>query len=314
MALVRRIACALTAQSAPAFRSLCSSTPKPVLTETKGNIFYIRINRPQQRNCVNRETANLLLDAFNEFDHKDDVAVAILSGVGGNFCAGYDLTELSAAENLEEEIRPAPMGPTHMLTKKPVIAAVDGYAVAGGLELALLCDLRVVEENTVLGVFSRRFGVPLIDGGTVRLPAIVGLGRALDLILTGRAVSGKEAHEIGLATHVVAVGSAMGIAISLAQCIAKFPPKCVKADRSSTYYAAYCATSLTDALKFEYENGKAVIREEGVAGAQKFVAGMGRHGKSNMRNWTDGPKHNQPESSLLLDSEDGDQPRQQTGK
>lgn len=301
MALVRCVArtAVRSSHSVPAVRSLCSLSPKPVLTETKENVFYISINRPERRNCVNRETADLLLDAFEEFDRRDDVAVAILSGVGGNFCAGYDLSELSVAGNVEELIRPAPMGPTHMVTQKPVIAAVDGYAVAGGLELALLCDLRVVEENAVLGVFCRRFGVPLIDGGTVRLPAIVGLGRALDMILTGRAVSGKEAHEMGLANQVVAVGSAMGIATTLAQCIAKFPPKCVKSDRSSTYNSVFCATSLRDALRFEYENGKAVVQEEGVAGAEMFVKGMGRHGKSNLRAWNDGQKRDEPESSLL---------------
>jgi enoyl-CoA hydratase len=194
MALVSRMLCpaAKYFRSVSSLRPLCSLSQPPVVTELKDNIFHVRINRPDQRNCVNRQTANLLRDAFHEFDDRDDAAVAVLSGVGGNFCAGYDLSELSSSEDISDQIMPAPMGPSHMRTRKPVIAAVDGYAVAGGLELALLCDLRVVEENAVLGVFCRRFGVPLIDGGTVRLPAIIGMGRALDLILTGRAVSGKE--------------------------------------------------------------------------------------------------------------------------
>lgn len=281
----------------PLSRHRFSSLPS-VLTEAKGNIFFISINRPEKRNCVNRETAVRLRHAFSEFDERDDVAVAVLSGVGGNFCAGYDLSEL-AADTDQVSVHPAPMGPSHMVTQKPLIAAVDGYAVAGGLELALLCDLRVIEENAVLGVFCRRFGVPLIDGGTVRLPAIVGFGRAMDLILTGRAVSGKEAYDMGLATQTVAVGTVMGRATNLAQSIAKFPAMCVKADRASAYYSCFAATSLPDALRFEFENGKDVIVEEGIAGAQSFMKGLGKHGKFNLRAWDQIMKRNEPKSSLL---------------
>ena len=157
-------------------------------------------------------------------------------------------------------------GPSQMLTSKPIIASIDGYAVAGGLELALLCDLRVVEENAIMGVFCRRFGVPLIDGGTVRLQKLIGLSRALDLILTGRAISGKEALEFGLANRLVGIGTALGQAFNLALSLVKFPQNCLRADRKSAYYAAFDAKSIEDALVYEYENGKTIITEESIKG------------------------------------------------
>ncbi|KAG0410668.1 hypothetical protein HPB47_012208, partial [Ixodes persulcatus] len=179
-----------------------------VVTEKQGRVLLVGINRPEKRNCVDSETACQLVQAFRDFDADDSVNVAVLHGKGGTFCAGYDLSELSeAADDSPLDEDSWPMGPSAMLTRKPTVAAVNGYAVAGGLELALWCDLRVVDETAVMGVFCRRFGVPLLDGGTVRLPALIGLSRALDLILTGRPVSAKEALDIGLANRVVSCGT-----------------------------------------------------------------------------------------------------------
>jgi len=266
------------------------SSNKKVITERRDQLFLIGINRPEKRNCVDTETANLLVNAFEEFENDDSLCVAILHGNGGNFCAGMDLSEVSSIENLpSEEVfkllitnKKRPMGPTQKVFCKPTIAAVSGFAVAGGLELALLCDLRVVEETAIMGVFCRRFGVPLIDGGTVRLPKIVGLGRALDLILTGRGVTGQEAFQIGLANRLVACGSALGQAISLATSLLKFPQECMNADKRSAYYSTFDAKSIEDALEYEWEYSKDIIYKEAVQGASKFVSGIGRHGKFNL--------------------------------
>ncbi|KAI1293552.1 3-hydroxypropionyl-coenzyme A dehydratase [Halotydeus destructor] len=247
--------------------------------------MYIAINRPEVRNCVNIETGLQLVEALKQLDADPDVHVGILHGSGGNFCAGFDLKELSSFKGTEEAraVKKAPMGPSHMLVEKPLIAAIDGYAVAGGLELALFCDMRVVEETAFMGVYCRRFGVPLIDGGTVRLPALIGLSRAMDMILTGRGVGGKEALQFGLANKCVSHGTALGAATSLAQCIAKFPQECVKADKRSAYYSSFSAKSLQDALDYEYVNGKPVIESEAVDGAGRFVQEkIGRHGKFNL--------------------------------
>ncbi|XP_040355650.2 probable enoyl-CoA hydratase echA8 isoform X2 [Ixodes scapularis] len=253
-----------------------------VVTEKQGRVLLVGINRPEKRNCVDSETACQLVQAFRDFDADDSVNVAVLHGKGGTFCAGYDLSELSEASDdsqLDEDSWP--MGPSGMLTRKPTVAAVNGYAVAGGLELALWCDLRVVDETAVMGVFCRRFGVPLLDGGTVRLPALIGLSRALDLILTGRPVSAKEALDIGLANRVVSCGTALGQAISLAGSIAKFPQQCVRADRASAYHACFSG-SLQEALAYERDNGKNVLAAESIQGAKKFVSGIGRHGSFNL--------------------------------
>lgn len=287
---------------AVARRSFCAG-PQKVLTETRDDIFMITINRPEKRNCVDRETADLLRDAFLRFESDSSLRVAILSGSGGNFCAGYDLSEISAIDSIEKGaslLRPAPMGPSHLSLSKPVIAAVDGYAVAGGLELALFCDMRVAEENAVFGVYCRRYGVPLIDGGTVRLPAVVGLGRAMDMILTGRPVTGREAYEMGLVNQLAQIGTVLGAASKLAYLIAKFPFECVKADRRSVYNSVFDAKSQKEALDFEYENGKRVLWEESVPGAQDFVLkGLGRHGKANFRPSKDTASRTPIDSSLL---------------
>ncbi|RWS26959.1 hypothetical protein B4U80_02027 [Leptotrombidium deliense] len=256
-----------------------------VITEKLEEITIISINRPNKRNCVNHETSRLLLQAFQDFEKDNTSKVAILCGKGGNFCAGYDLKEVSNAisDGTQLPLVKGPMGPSLLVPSKPTIAAIDGYAVGGGLELALLCDLRVCEENSVMGVFNRRFGVPLIDGGSVRLPKIVGLTRALDLILTGRQVSAKEALEIGLVNSVSEVGTVMGVAMSLALSLTKFPEECLLADRRSTYYSVFEANSIEDAFKFEYENGIPIVAKEGIEGARKFAeSGVGKHGKFNL--------------------------------
>lgn len=266
------------ARSSPCLRQLSTETKKLVLTENRGKVRLIGINRPEKRNCVNIETANQLREAFEQFDRDPESSVAVLHGIGGNFCAGYDLSQLAEAGDILEQdaevvqkfmtdlVRRGPMGPSQMRLSKPVVAAVDGYAVAGGLELALWCDLRVVETTAIMGVFCRRFGVPLIDGGTVRLQALIGLSRAMDLILTGRPVTGKEVLEFGLANRLVAVGTALGQAFQLANSLVKFPQECLKADRQSALYAAYEAKSEEDALVYEFENSKHVIVEEAING------------------------------------------------
>ena len=230
------------------------------------------LDRPAVRNAVDGVTANALADAFRAFEADDEAAVAVLTGAGGTFCAGADLKAFSNRLAADGD---APMGPSRLQLSKPVIAAIAGYAVAGGLELACWCDLRVVEESAVLGVFSRRFGVPLIDGGTARLPRIVGLGRALDLVLTGRPVGADEALQIGLADRVVPDGAARAAAEELARSIASFPQRALRADRASVHEAV--GPSLADALGAEFERGSQVLAEAR-KGAARFAAGEGRHG------------------------------------
>ncbi|KAM3929727.1 enoyl-CoA hydratase EchA19-like isoform 2-T2 [Leptodactylus fuscus] len=255
-----------------------------VITERHGTILTIGINRPDARNAVNPETASQLVQAFKEFEKDPSLTAAVLHGLGGNFCAGFDLKELAkntTSLKLEQDVTlgPGPMGPSRMQFSKPVIASVSGYCVAGGLELSLLADLRVVEESATFGVFCRRFGVPLIDGGTVRLPQLIGLSRALDLILTGRPVSAQEAYTFGLANRVVPDGQGLQNAIELAKQISGFPQKCMRSDRASAYYSTFDATSFTDAMQYEFDHGAEVLAEESIAGASRFTAGEGRKGK-----------------------------------
>jgi enoyl-CoA hydratase len=247
-----------------------------VTTERNDAVWTVVIDRPHARNAVDGQTAQALADAFREFEADASARVAVLWGTGGTFCAGADLKMMS--NRLDPVVSgDGPMGPTRLELSKPVIAAVSGHAVAGGLELACWCDLRVVESDAVLGVFCRRWGVPLIDGGTVRLPRIVGLGRALDLILTGRAVGAEEALAIGLANRVVEPGQALVTARRLAAEIAAFPPACVRSDRRSVY-DNLTAQSLPGALAREFELGLGSLRAEGLSGAARFAAGEGRHG------------------------------------
>lgn len=255
-----------------------------VITERHGTILTIGINRPEARNAVNPETASQLLQAFDEFEKDPSLTAAVFHGLGGNFCAGFDLKEIAnnaTSLKIEQDVTrgPGPMGPSRMQFSKPVIAAVSGYCVAGGLELSLLADLRVVEKSATFGVFCRRFGVPLIDGGTVRLPQLIGLSRALDLILTGRPVNAEEAYAFGLANRVVPDGQGLQSAIELAEQISSFPQKCMRRDRASAYYSTFDATSITDALQYEFNHGAEVLAEESVAGAGRFAAGEGRKGK-----------------------------------
>ncbi len=256
-------------------------TATPVLTDATDGIFTITLNRPEHRNAVDRPTADALRRAFVEFEQNDDLKVAILCGAGGNFCAGADLTALDDPDR-RNDVDPhgtghGPMGPTRMALSKPVIAAVSGYAVAGGLELALMCDLRVAETSAVFGVFCRRWGVPLIDGGTVRLPRIVGQGHAMDMILTGRPVSAQEAQGMGLANRVVAEGTALAAARQLAQTLAGFPQRCLLADRASAL--RQWDLPAQEALVAEGAGGYPVVFAEAVEGARRFKAGAGRHGQ-----------------------------------
>jgi enoyl-CoA hydratase len=248
-----------------------------VVVERAGPITTVVIARPDVRNAVDRKTAELLANAFREFDADPTASVAILTGAEGTFCAGADLKAVARGEpNRVEETGDGPMGPSRMVLSKPVIAAIAGHAVAGGLELALWCDLRIVEEGAELGVLCRRWGVPLIDGGTIRLPRIIGLGRALDLILTGRLVGAEEALAMGLANRVVPKGRALAEATAIAEQLAKFPQVCMRGDRLSAYEQH--DLSLEAALRNELAHGMKALTQEAVSGALKFAGGKGRGG------------------------------------
>jgi enoyl-CoA hydratase len=244
--------------------------------EREGPIVTVTLDRSEHRNAVDRETAEALAAAFRTFDLDDTARVAVLHGDHGVFCAGADLKALATGTpNRVERDGDGPMGPSRMVLGKPVIAAIEGHAVAGGLELALWCDLRVAAEDAVLGVFCRRFGVPLIDGGTIRLPRLIGLSRALDMILTGRAVSAQEALAFGLVNRVVPKGTALAAAKQLARELAELPQAALRADRTSAYLQH--DLPLEAALLQELELGSRALAEA-VQGAQRFAAGAGRHG------------------------------------
>ncbi len=255
-----------------------------VTMEREGRICTIILNRPEIRNCVDRATADKLADAFRVFDGDDGLDVAVLWGSGGTFSAGADLKALAddpykkgnrLNENMSDD---GPMGPTRMRLSKPVIAAISGYAVAGGLELACWCDLRVMEEDAVLGVFCRRFGVPLIDGGTQRLPRLIGASRALDMILTGRPVGADEALSMGLANRVVKTGTARDEAEKLAREISRFPQVCMRSDREALLCG--CDLDFEEAMELEFRLGLRVVASgETGEGALKFSDGSGRHGQ-----------------------------------
>lgn len=242
--------------------------------ETDGPVAIVTIDRPGVRNAVDGPTAASLVEAFVRFDADESLSVAILTGAGGTFCAGADLSAFGTERQNTisgSPASPGPMGPTRMRLGKPVIAAVEGYAVAGGLELALWCDLRVASRDAVFGVFCRRFGVPLIDGGTVRLPRLVGLSHALDLILTGRPVSGEEALRMGLANRLVEPGTALSRALEEAHALALLPQRCLRSDRLSAYES--------EDLHREFARGLEVIASgETAEGADRFRRGAGRHG------------------------------------
>ena len=250
----------------------------PVRVEKEGAVTTVVLDRPEVRNAVDRAHADALAEAFRGFEADDGAHVAVLFGDGGNFCAGADLKALAAgAPNRVEPTGDAPMGPTRFLLRKPVIAAVAGFAVAGGLELACWCDLRVVEEDATFGVFCRRWGVPLIDGGTVRLPRLIGLSRALDLILTGRAVNANEALAMGLANRVVPKGQARAAAEALARELAALPQLCMRNDRLSSY--EQFGMTLPEAMDNEFAHGWTSLAHAG-EGVGRFAGGAGRHGRS----------------------------------
>ena len=257
-----------------------------ILVERDHKVWTVTLNRPDVRNAVDGPTARALTQAFRDFEADTQACVAVLTGAGGQFCAGADLKAVAAgltnnplALALNTEMQgDGPMGPTRLQLSKPVIAAVEGHAVAGGLELALWCDLRVASSTAVFGVYCRRFGVPLIDGGTVRLPRLIGESRALDLILTGRAVAADEALALGLANRVVPAGDALRAALELATQIAAFPQQCMRNDRASV--AAQHGLPLRDALAQEFSLGMRTLQSgEAVRGAQRFTDGSGRHGR-----------------------------------
>lgn len=251
-----------------------------VLVETRGRIAVVTVNRPERRNAYDLATAQAIYDAFKKIDAEETIDVAVLTGAGGNFCAGADLHALAAGEE-----RPfladgdfAPMGCTRLRLSKPVIAAVEGYAVAGGLEVACWCDMRVAAKSAVFGVFCRRFGVPLVDLGTVRLPRLIGHSRAMDLILTGRAVDADEALQMGLANRVVEDGQALDAALEIARQLCAFPQTCMRGDRLSAL--EQWDFDWEGATRNEMERGLNAIRQgETLAGAGRFSGGAGRHGK-----------------------------------
>jgi len=249
-----------------------------IQVERDGPVTVVTIDRPEVRNAVDPPTAAAMVDAFRAFDTDPEAHVAVLTGAGGTFCSGADLKAVAQGRgNRVERSGDGPMGPTRLTLGKPVIAAVEGHAVAGGLELALWCDLRVAARDAVFGVYCRRWGVPLVDGGTVRLPRLIGQSRAMDLILTGRAVEGEEALAIGLANRVCEPGETRAAAVALGRWIAGFPPKCMRSDRASVLHQ--WGLSESDALAFEAEVGLATIRSgETAEGASRFTSGAGRHG------------------------------------
>jgi enoyl-CoA hydratase len=248
-----------------------------VTVERAGPVTTVRLSRPHVRNAVDGPTAAALAQVFRDFDADPDAAVAVLHGEGGTFCAGADLRAVGTPTgNRTERDGDGPMGPTRLRLSKPVVAAITGPAVAGGLELALWCDLRVADETAVLGVYCRRWGVPLIDGGTVRLPRIIGTGRAMDLVLTGRSVDAEEALRIGLVTQVVPAGQALAAAQELARRLAAFPQTCLRGDRASLLEQE--GLEEATAMANEFRHGLDSLAVDALSGAACFAAGEGRHG------------------------------------
>lgn len=249
----------------------CMSSNSSVILERKGDIAVIIINRPLLKNAIDRETASSLAEKIREFDNDKSIKAGVLYGSGGTFCAGADLKAIGNGNyNRLEDDGEAPLGPSRFELSKPLIAAISGYAVAGGLELACLCDLRVMEEDAIVGVFCRRWGVPLIDGGTVRLPRLIGMSRALDLILTGRAVIASEALQIGFANRVVPKGTALAAAEELAKQIISFPYECMLADRKSVYNQHNL--SLHDAIRQEFAGSKHIALHKLSDGVNNFLS------------------------------------------
>jgi enoyl-CoA hydratase len=251
----------------------------PLLVERRNRILVVTVNRPERRNAFNLEVAETIYTAFKNFDADDTLDVAVLTGAGGNFCAGADLHALSQGEKRPflSEGDFAPMGCTRLKLSKPVIAAVEGYAVAGGIEVASWCDMRVAGKSATFGVFCRRFGVPLVDLGTIRLPRLIGHSRAMDLILTGRPVKADEAFQMGLANRVVEDGKALEAALEIAEQLSAFPQTCMRADRLSAINQ--WSLDWDEAVRKEMEGGLPAVQQEAIKGAGRFSSGAGRHGK-----------------------------------
>jgi enoyl-CoA hydratase len=249
-----------------------------IRAERDGEIFVVTIDRPEVRNAIDSAASKALAAAFGEFEAAEDLAVAVLTGAGGTFCSGADLKAIASGSGANRVAAggDGPMGPTRMRLSKPVIAAVSGHAVAGGLELALWCDLRVADETAVFGVFCRRFGVPLVDGGTVRLPRLIGASRAMDLVLTGRAVGAEEALTIGLANRLVPAGEALEVAVGLGRELAGFPQGCLRSDRASLLEQEGLPEE--EAMAAELRHGLSVIGGQMVSEVTRFAGGAGRHG------------------------------------
>ena len=249
-----------------------------ILTDRDQDVLIVTINRPEVRNAVDIATSAVLLRAFEEYERDDGASVAVLTGAGGTFCAGADLKAIAAGQRRRlVEDGPGPLGPTRLLLRKPVLAAVEGHAVAGGFELALWCDMRIAAADAVFGVFCRRFGVPLLDLGTVRLPRPIGHSNAMDLILTGRGVQGEEALRMGIANRLVPHGQALDAAVHLAHELARFPQRCLRSDRLSAY--EQWSLPYEEALRNELRRGRNVVESgETATGAAAFARGQGRHG------------------------------------
>ncbi|XP_054002720.1 short-chain-enoyl-CoA hydratase-like [Hylaeus anthracinus] len=255
---------------------------KNIVVDYFESVTTIGINCPQKKNCLDLTTVQELTDELEKFENDEKSVVGVLHGIGGNFCSGYDLKEIARYNGKNEEILPqfGPLADRIELIKKPLIAAISGYALGVGFELALMCDIRIMEESAICGFLNRRFGIPILCGGTVRLPALIGYGRAMELILTGRLIYAKEALQWGLINHCSDIGTALGNAVNFARSITKFPQSALLADRTSAHFATFSAKQLEEALQFEKVNASHLVFEEGVKGANRFVTEkIGRHGK-----------------------------------
>lgn len=255
---------------------------KNILIEKYGAVTMIGINRPEKKNALDCRMSQDLCDALDNFDKDDEAVAGVLHGTGGNFCSGFDLEELTKYDGKNDEIIPqfGALANRSELCNKPLIAAIDGFAVGVGFELALMCDIRVIEETAIMGCLNRRFGIPMLTGGTVRLPAMIGYARAMDIVLTGRQITAKQAYAYGLCTYSTVCGGVLGTAINVAKSLVKFPQKALLADRASLRYATFLAKQMDEALQFEKDNASHILFEEGVTGAKKFInEDIGKHGK-----------------------------------
>ncbi|KAF7992716.1 hypothetical protein HCN44_005060 [Aphidius gifuensis] len=291
----------LTSEAQPHIESPVQSDKEKSIVITKsGPITLFGINRTSKKNCLDSIAVEELSDALNTFDENDETGIGIIHGIGGTFCSGFDLDEIAKSNgNFDNLPHFSSLFSKSVLTKKPLIASISGYAVGMGFELALMCDIRIVEESSRLGFLNKRFGIPIMCGGTVRLPAMVGYSRAMDLILSGRELTSEDAVNWGIATRAVACGAALGQCITLAHSIVKYPRAASDADRASLNYAVFGSKPIEDLLEFEKTNATDGLLDEGIKGAQRFVDGFGRHGKASNMNTTNVRKFKQLEDDVL---------------